>query len=320
MTVSRVLHGRKDLVAGETFERVLASVRDLDYVPIASTLQNRHVKTGSIGIVPFYSNVDNNPIDSQTFAGLCAQARAHSYDLLVMLRDDADWMSHATTRFLDRRNDGFIFISPDVQEWRSILQALPGHDIPAVICYRRDVPDGVAWVDPDNDEIVRLAVTHLHGHGHTRLAYLTGSKALPEFDDCARQEAFQREVSARGLQGVIIEGATDAWELHPDVLAKIQDAGVTGVLCVNDFLALQLWQAAETAGLRVPHDLSLVGVDDQDTQHLGLTSVGFGYAQVGKLAVEAWVALQSGEDAANCCRVVPVHLVERASVGAPRSS
>lgn len=318
MTVSRVLHGRKDLVANDTFERVLASVRDLDYVPVASPTQNRPVKTGSIGIVPFYSNVNNNPIDSQTFEGLCAQARAHSYDLLVMLRDDADWMSRATARFLDRRNDGFIFISPDVQEWRSILKELPGHDIPAVICYRRDVPEGVAWIDPDNEAIVRLAVELLHKHGHQRLAYLTGPKALSNFDDRARQKAFLREIGARGLQGTLIEGASDAWELKLDVLAELRESGVTGVLCVNDFLALQLWQAAVQAGLRIPDDLSLIGVDDQDTQHFGLTSVGFGYAQVGRLAVEAWVALQNGQDARSCCCVVPVHLIERSSVGAPR--
>ena len=318
MTVSRVLHGRKDLVASDTFERVLASVRDLDYVPVASPTQNRHIKTGSIGIVPFYSNVYKNPIDSQTFEGLCAQARACSYDLLVMLRNDADWMNRATTRFLDRRNDGFIFISPDVQEWRSILQELPGHDIPTVICYRRNVPEGVAWVDPDNDAIARLSVELLQEHGHRHLAYLTGPKALSNFDDRARQKAFVRETSERGLQGTLIEGANDAWELKPDVLAKLRESGATGVVCVNDFLALQLWQAAIQAGLRIPDDLSLIGVDDQDTQHLGLTSVGFGYAQVGRLAVEAWIALRDGQDARSCCCVVPVHLVERSSVGAPR--
>ncbi len=317
MTVSRVLRGRKGLVADDTFNRVMASVRELNYVPVVSAMQNRHIQTCSIGVVPFYSNVSKNPIDAQTFEGLCAQARLHSYDLLVMLREDEDWMSRASSRFLDRRNDGFIFISPDVGQWKTILQELPTHDIPVVICYRRDVPEGVAWVDPDNAEIMRLAVGHLHQHGHTRLAYVSGPATPVPFDDNARQEAFKRETEALGLSdATIIEGATETWQLKPNVLAALRESGATGVVCVNDYLALQLWEAAEKAGLHVPLDLSLVGVDDQDTKGRGLTSIGFSYAQVGKLAVEAWVALQGGKDAALCCRVVPVHLVERASVRA----
>ena len=320
MTVSRVLRGGKAQVAQETFERVMASVRELNYSPVVTTLQNRPTKTGSIGVVPFYSNVSNNLIDSQTFAGLCTQARAHSYDLLVMLREDEDWIERAAMRFLDRRNDGFIFISPDVQEWQTILGELQQHQVPVVICYRRNVPEGVAWVDPDNEEIVRLAVTHLHEQGHRRLAYVSGPDCVHSFDDNARREAFGRQVRALGLDVLpVIEGATSEWQLKGDALTRLRDTRATGVLCVNDFLALQLWQAADHAGLRVPQDLSLVGVDDQDTPHRGLTSVGFGYAQVGRLAVEAWVALQSGQSASDCCRVVPVHLVSRASVGAPPS-
>ena len=319
MTVSRVLRGRKSQVADETFERVMTSVRDLGYVPVASALQNRHVQTGVIGVVPFTANLPGNPIDAQTFEGLCAGARAHSFDLLVMLRGDKDWMSRASSRFLDRRSDGFIFISPEVQEWQTILRELQSHGVPAVICYRRDVPAGTSWIDPDNEMIVRLAIGHLHKHGHKRLAFLSGPHKAASFDDCARQQAFGRETRALGLHGAtIIEGATDAWQLKPGVLAALENAGATGVVCVNDFLALQLWDAIDKAGLQIPRDLSLVGVDDQDTSHRGLSSVGFGgYAHVGRLAVESWVALQSGRDAASCCRVVPVHLAERASVGAP---
>lgn len=321
MTVSRVLRGRKSQVADETFERVMGSVRELGYVPVASALQNRHVQTGSIGVVPYHGNIANNPIDAQTFEGLCGGARAHSRDLLVMLRDDEDWMSHVSARFLDRRTDGFIFISPDVREWQSILRELQLHDLPTVVCYRRDVPTGVAWVDPDNAQIAHLAVAHLREHGHKRLAYLSGPRALASFDDCARGEAFLQEAERFGMdEPLILEGATDDWRLHPDVLARLQSAGISGVLAVNDFLALQFWEAAEHAGLSIPRDFSLVGVDDQDTPHRGLSSVGFGYANIGKKAVEAWMALQSGQNASDCCRNVPVHLVKRASVGAPRTN
>ena len=66
------------------------------------------------------------------------------------------------------------------------------------------------------------------------------------------------------------------------------------------------------------NDLSLVGVDNQLLgAHRGLSSIGFGYDEVGRLAVQAWLELRAGAAAADCCRIVPIFLAERASVGPP---
>lgn len=335
MTVSRVLQGRKHQVNDATYQRVLAVIQEMNYAPVRPAMQNRHIETNTIGLVPYDRNPSRNLIDSLTFEGLCEGASQHSYDLFIMLRGEAEWMANREEmRFLDRRSDGFIFISPGINEWKTALETLLQHDIPAIVCYRRDVPEGVAWVDPDNERIVQLAVDHLLAHGHRRLAYLSGPKTTTSsngllanvsgprvhYDDEARLRYFHERLHASGLDEntFVLCPADPNWTLSQSEAQQLLDSGATGVVCINDHLALQLRHHLEALGYNVPGDMSIVGVDNQlQAAHGNLSSIGFGYDAVGRHAVQAWIALRRGAPARDCCKVVPVHLVERASVGPP---
>lgn len=333
MTVSRVVRGRKHQVNEETYKRVLAAMHELNYVPISSTVQNRHVETSTIGFVPHNADAPDNPIDRLTNEGLCRECRRHGYDVLVLLRDEADWMANrAVVRFLDRRSDGFILVSPRTGEWKEMLEILTGQDLPIVVCYRRDVPEGVAWVDPDNDEIMRLTTGHLLEQGHTRIAHVLGASPSAvtgtievgerksegdHFDDTERQKYFLQHLKEGGNPdaiGLLLRAGDSNWNLLPGTVDLLVSEGVTGAIC-GEATALQLWDQAEAAGIRVPQDLSIVGIDNQSAgAHRGLTSVSFGYGEVGRLAVNAWVQLKNGTPAAQASQVVPVQLVQRSSV------
>ncbi|BCM90676.1 lactose operon repressor [Abditibacteriota bacterium] len=337
MTVSRVLQGRRHQVSEETYERVFAVMQEMNYIPVRPVMQNRQIQTNTIGLVPYHRNPSRNLIDSLTFEGLCDSAGQNGHDLFIMLRAEAEWMANREElRFLDRRSDGFIFISPGAHEWQTALETLVQHKIPAVVCYRRDVPEGVAWVDPDNKRIVDLALDCLMHQGHRDIAYLSGPKTTASangllanisgprvnYDDESRIRRFSERLSgAIGSKEPFILCPTDPdWKLAPSEVHVLLDSGVTGVMCANDHMALQLWDHLEAMGLRVPDDLSLVSVDNQiSAAHRGLSSIGFGYAEVGREAVSAWLELRAGANASACCKVVPVHLVERASVTQPKT-
>lgn len=339
MTVSRVLRGRSSRFSEATYERVMAAVRELNYVPMRSAFQNRHVETHTIGYVPHNLGMPHNMIDSITYEGLCQEARRHGYDLLTMLRDESDWMANReVVRFLDRRSDGFIFLSPRSSDWQDVLEDLIEQAVPVVVCYRRDVPAGVAWVDPDNEAIVQLGVRHLIAHGHSKIALLVSSpeSAHPgqprvqqkpcvhsHFDDLQRQQHFQsavREFGGAKCSGQIIQVADRDLEPYPDSIDFLRAQGVTAVIC-GDYLALNFWSLAEKAGASIPGDFSIVGIDNQfPASHRGLTTVAFGYDAVGRHAINAWVELKQGAPVQQCCKVVPVELAERASVGPPRAS
>jgi LacI family transcriptional regulator len=342
VTVSNVLRGLEGEASAETRQRVLAAARNLNYVPVKPpTVQNRHVETRAIGLVPTYAKLSHNILDNLTNGGICEGARKHGYDILIMLRDEADWMvNRQHVRFLDRRSDGFIFVSGGMGEWEGALNLLAEHRIPTVVCYRRDVPPAVAWVDPDNEGIVRQLLECFQRHGHRRVAYLTMPKVVPEsamvdpnwlvsasgshliYDTVQRCAAFESAM-ARDIHlwehHLTLPFFTPEWQIIPEVLPVLRRAGITGVLCDNDVLAVQFLDMIHAAGLRVPQDISVAGIDDlpQAAAH-GLTSVAFGYGEVGRLAVEAWIQLRAGKAPAQCCQVVPTRLVERTSVAAPR--
>jgi LacI family transcriptional regulator len=330
MTVSRVLHGRRNKVNEETFARVMSAMKELDYIPVRSAVQNRHVETRAIGLVPYHMMVSRYKLDSVTYEGICEQASQEGYDLLVMLRNESEWLANRhEMRFLDKRSDGFVFISPCRGDWEIAFEALVKHEIPTVVCYRRDLPKEIAWVDADNENIVNSAINRLRISGHQRIAYICGPdgpdadmQLLPHlvaerksFDDGERRKQFEKVCE----DGVVVHACSKGWELDAGVVPELVERGVTATVCVNDLVALQIWSAAEEAGLIVPRDMSIIGVDNTEPgKARGLSSVDFGYDEIGRQAVSAWVALNSGQDARDCCRVVPCTLIERQSVAAAR--
>jgi DNA-binding LacI/PurR family transcriptional regulator len=105
------------------------------------------------------------------------------------------------------------------------------------------------------------------------------------------------------------------WRLRVEDVQALLDDGVTGVIC-GDLFAIQMCEILKGLGKSVPGDISIVSIDNQlDAELHGLTAIGFGYDAVGRAAVQAWIERQEGRPAAECCKVIPVQLVERTSVG-----
>ncbi len=314
-TVSNVLLGRNDIVAPEKRDMVLQAARDLDYVPVRSTLQNRHVETRVIA-VPF-----NEPskigwaINSGTYAGLCEQAMTQSYDVLMLLRSDPDWaVERSEVQFLDRRSDGIIFASPINGEGPQTFEALIRHEIPAVVCYRRDLPEGIVWVDVDNRAAMYGAVEHLWKMGHRRIIHLSEDLQL-SFDNRARRGHFSEAMHQFGLGGwadKVVE--TQYFAATPALAEEILAMGATAVVAMNDLLAIDLKKVMEQSGLNVPHDLSIVGVDGLEAEAYDLTTMEFSFSDIGRSATQALVARINGQSAQRCSRQVPVRLIKRGSV------
>jgi DNA-binding LacI/PurR family transcriptional regulator len=317
MTVSNVLR-QPDLVAPDTRERVLKILRELNYVPVQSAVQNRHVATRTLSLVLYHPDSAMPALDLQTYEGLCQGAAEHGYDLLTILRSQPDWFpDREELRFLDRRSDGAIFLSSMSGEWQSSFEALRSEKIPAVVCYRRDVPEGIAWIDADNAQIMRLAIEYLKDKGHRKIAHLAGPEK--QFDAVMREREFGNALRDNGLEfssSHVTRGILPGWKWDEDAAKKLLQSGATAIVCFNDDLALWLWQIAEKLGLQVPRDISILGIDNTvHAQYRGLTSIEYSFHAVGRAAVESWICLNNGGDWKSCCREMPGTLHERNSVG-----
>ena len=332
MTVSNVLRNRIEKMSEETRLRVLQAIHDLDYMPVRTAAQNRHIQTNAIGVV-FLWDMEGT-VSYPTFFGMCQRARRLDYDLTVFLRSEPDWVKPGTeAQFLDRRCDGFIFVGDNRRE---ISEVLISHQIPVVECFSVQPAPGAAGVLSDNASGMRQAVRHLVEMGHQRIAHLAGPSIKTEAFE--RREAFREAMRENGLADYadcIVQADTwgDFWGLGKDdpgvltkpyadiVLQLVTEKEVTAVVCANDLFALSLWRMAEEKGLRVPTDLSIIGMDNITEGALrGLTSIAQPFEQIGCAAVDAIIALLGGHNAAEASRFLPVELISRASVTVPRKS
>ena len=332
MTVSNVLRGRTDLVAAKTRERVLTAVHSLDYIPVRTAAQNRHVRTNAIGVVFLALHRLNGIVGYPTFQGMCERGEEVDYDLTVFLRSEPEWVKTGSeARFLDRRCDGFIFLGSSRP---ALSEVLVQHHIPAVECYSVASKPGIARVIGDNRDGMRQAVAHLAQSGHTRIGHLAGPWGNLEADE--RQAGFREAMQGTfgpDYPDVVVRGDTwggpmvfhegrDRVDAQARPLADaVLAADVTAVVCANDLLALTVWQVAEERGLRVPQDISIIGMDNSvRAAYRGLTTIATPFEAVGRAAVEAVLSIQEGGSADAASRVLPVALVPGESVAAPPSA
>lgn len=317
VTASNVLRGVENRASAETRDRVLEAARHLNYLPVnPPSAQNRHIETRIVTLVPELRDIEHPELDLFTYEGIIEGARSHGYDVLTMVRNDHEQgLRREKLRYLDRRSDGFIFVSA-IGQWVRAFDIVSQYKIPSVVCYRRDTPEGVAWVDVDNEGIMRQALQHLVENGHRKIAYLAGPP--DNFDEQQRFCAWNDAMRWHKLENrdeFVVQGAGKNYVRNPHAMMTISRLGVTAVVCFNDTLALELWDEMQKQGLKVPRDISLIGIDNRpEAIERGLTSVSHSFVDIGRLAIDAWVELKNGGDAAACCKVAPVELMPRRSV------
>ncbi|MEV0354904.1 LacI family DNA-binding transcriptional regulator [Nocardia sp. NPDC050697] len=108
----------------------------------------------------------------------------------------------------------------------------------------------------------RLQVRHLYERGHRRLAF-----ALPEDRRLAelaatRCEAARRAAAELGLPPLDVRSLAAGDDTAARAVRQWRDAGITGVLAYNDFIAALAVGAAVRAGIGVPTSLAVIGHDD----------------------------------------------------------
>ena len=318
VTVSHVLRGIESRTSVETRMRVLEAAQKLNYIPVKPpTTQNYHVETRVVTLVPEHHDARYEELDFFTYQGVIEGARRHCYSVLTMVRsEEKPCDGGGALPFLDRASDGFIFTVSLQEHWAPVLDALAHNKVPSVVCYNRNVPDGVAWVDVDNGRAMHEAVAHLVKRGHTRIAYVAGPTDNFNANERRREWiAAMREHGLEAGENVIAQGVADEFAANNEAIASVLEMNVSAAVCFNDVLALALWDIAEARGLSVPDDLSLIGFDNRvAAEARGLSSITHSFIEVGRLAMDAWVELKNGAEAAKCSKFASVQLVERESV------
>jgi DNA-binding LacI/PurR family transcriptional regulator len=320
VTVSNVLRGRNGRASQETRERVLLAAREFNYAPVSQPMvQSRHVETRTIGLV-FDHVVIEDAWGLPTYRGMIEKAREHGYDLLTLLRAPADWMldSHEL-HFLDRRSDGLVFLVPT--ERARVLETLVQHHIPAAACFVNDVPEGVATVVLDDFGTMKRATEYLIAHGHRKIILIAEVEERSDFR--ARREGYESAMRQARLPPNVLQlpglNEQGCYRWEAEFQRRLERRAFTAVVAIDDDYALHAANLVEAAGLSVPGDVSIIGMDDiPAAAPRGLTTFRVSCEEVGRYAVEAIVRMIAGDDYQACSRVLPAELVERNSVAPPK--
>jgi LacI family transcriptional regulator len=320
--VSKVVSGQASQarIHPVTIERVRAVVRQMGYVPNQTARSLRAQRTGQIGVVmggPYHPDMPVTLwLDGTLLTGLSLAAREHHLPAMVLYPEADDEAVFNPARYLDGRIDGLLVRCVMRSEDR-LLHLVDPARLPIVAVWRQSVPDNVGYADIDHYGGACLAVQHLLGLGHRRIAYLG-----PDLDDDNLHFALRYRGYCATLQAVGIEPRTE-WHARENtgILALLRGAPpITAVFASQDLRAADLATALMAVGLRIPEDISLVGFDDFPDANLsagGLTTIRQPISEMGTQAIRNLMALIKGAPASACRTLVPAPLVVRHSTAPP---
>ncbi|MDM0068075.1 substrate-binding domain-containing protein [Variovorax sp. J31P207] len=329
-TVSNVLNGRADRMRPATLARVEAAIQVLGFRP--STLA-RQLKTGQTPLLGLLVPSLANPMYGYIAREIETVAQQQfGYRLLIgsTYRDREkesaffeDLLAHGVRRVI------VISSLADERHFESAVERGL-----TVVSYDRGATPGkrsrVGHVMPDNFEAARLATAHLIAQGHRRLAFVT--VAGMTMSRSAKIDGFHAAAEAAGLraQAQVLDGGP-LNEYGDSVIAEVGRATAlriarlpdapTGIVALNDLMALGLMAGLREAGLRVPQDMSVVGIDGLFLSALSnpmLTTVQLPVPEMARAMVER--AMQPRAEAEDDEReqvFAAVRLVERESVAPP---
>ncbi|WP_354641925.1 LacI family DNA-binding transcriptional regulator [Kitasatospora camelliae] len=307
-TVSLVFSGSDagHRVSEATRDRIREAARTLGYRPQAAGRQLRLGRSGMILLA-----VPNllGPFFGRVLTGVHEEAGKRGLAVVVSSGWDSGTLADAAA---DGRFDGLIICSPDDSQ----LGDLPA-DTPAVFLDADPAGNpGRPTVELDVAGGMRAAVDHLAALGHRRIGHLRSTHSAYTFR--VRQAAFEAAVADRGLEvlelGVTLNEGSQAGHTAARELLDRADRP-RAVICDDDVVASGLYRAAAELGLRIPDDVSVVGMDNIPVAELlapPLTTVDLPGEALGRTGVTALAALLRGTPATPV-PPLPTRFVPRAS-------
>jgi len=267
-TVSNVLNNITNKTTEATRQKVLASVKELNYKMDMTARTLSIGKSNLIGIFlpQVYENsmpssvLKGNPFYSEIISGIEYEARMLGYDILISCIESSD---HAQ-ELIDKRmldgiavlgihNDGF---------WRDLRNAA----VPIVLIdsYKSD-EIGINNVGIDDVLGAYLATKHLITLGHTNIAFGTGNIGQDEVNE-QRHIGFRKAIKEAGLNinecPVIQEDVSFRGGITVGHKLLKDHTNVTAVFAAADIMALGIIKIMHQFGKRIPDDLSVIGFDD----------------------------------------------------------
>lgn len=259
-TVSRAIN-HPDLVNPATRKRVEEAIRKTGYVRnrAAQTMHGR--RSATLGLVvptvnySIFAELVQSFNDTVSDLGFTLLLATHGYDLkteYLVLR-----------KLLEHRVDGVALIGLDHSE--DTYRLLASQDVPVVAVWNYSATSRISCIGSDNREAGRIAAEHILSLGHRRIGFI-----FPPTTENDRARG-RLEAAATFVKNAGVE-IPDAWSVqsrYSITQAKAvskdllnQRHPLTALICGNDIIAQGAVAAAMELGIKIPQDLSIMGIGD----------------------------------------------------------
>ncbi|MGO8695396.1 MAG: LacI family DNA-binding transcriptional regulator [Rectinemataceae bacterium] len=283
-TVSRVITGTIR-VDEDTKKRVLEAIDELKYKPnlIARGLRNRSGRL--IGLmVP--------EIMHETFAAFISHVeeacvRRGFTMILGNTREDPATEDRVLSNFVGMNVDGIIISR--VSDKSAVMSALESSGI-AVVGIDRALDDELTdHVLVDNRLAGEIAAKYFWSMGHRKLVCISGPESISLSRE--RLEGFKTFFAERDIGINHVAGDDFEFEAGLKCIRRILEQGIefTGIWAENDLMAIGAMRELKRLGMKIPEDISIIGMDDIKTTQMvlpALTTVRQPYSEICDLAVD----------------------------------
>ena len=330
-TVSFVLNDAPlaRFIPTKTKDRIRTAARKLGYRPHLLTPFMRSKRSHAVGVMVFDMT---DPYCTLILRGVENALYQASYlPILADAHNEKSRFERYLEMLLDRRIDGLIVLANWLFLDINFLADIEKNTIPTAMIGGELQTDSVSSVVVDNEVGGRMAMEHLVGLGHRKIAFIRGPKMLGDSEP--RWRGIRAIAAANNLEldsRLIVDlpesrdpnsGFEAGQRLTEELLRRKKQ--FTALMAFDDLTAFGAIRALAKAGLRVPEDCSVIGFDDVAASTLyspSLTTIrqpmeAMGSAAVGILIDGINATSENREFSAAHRRVAP-ELVARESTRA----
>lgn len=316
-TVSRVLNNYPH-IKPEKRARVLETAKRLGYVanPMARTLAGGQARVIGLLVPDLMTEYT-----AQILTGVDEELAVAGYDLMLhtthhqRLREE-----QYTVALTQGMTEGLLLLLPLDPD--SYLQTLRERHFPYVVIDHQGFDDFSPTVTANNFSGALAAVNYLLSLGHRRIGFIAGTVATSSARD--REDGYHAALTEAGIEldaELIVAGNFDqpgGFQAGQALLDLPQPP--TAIFAANDVSALGAIEAIRSRGLKIPHDISIVGFDDiprAGYSYPPLTTVRQPLANIGRLAARLLLRIVANPDQPTERMVLETELIVRESCQPP---
>jgi DNA-binding LacI/PurR family transcriptional regulator len=270
--------------------------------------------TGRTKLIGLVSNNFHNPIFLEVFDLFTRGLQARGLrPLLVNLSEETD--PEASLQLLRQYSvDGVIVASSTLPP--SFARAFGDAGIPVVHSFgRRAAQPKVDVVGIDNIACGRMAGETMLARGYRNVAFLGGPENATSTQD--RLTGFQQAIGRAGLEARVSFAHAYSFEAGRAEMQRLIAEGLAeAYFCGDDVLSIGALSAVQSAGLSVPGDVGLIGLNDMEMagwENINLTTIRQPMAEIIDASIEAVTAPRGGVPR---CQIFDCEIVERGTLRA----